>query len=488
MLSRRNFIGTTAFGGVGIIAGCKANAPSISALDRFRSGFDGKVIARSDSHFEKWRQDLSWQLDVPDRAPDLIVRPRSIDAVQAAVQYARDADMKIVCKSGGHNVAGSFYRDSGMLIDLANFNDIGSITDQGEIWIGPACWSWHLARSIEKQGYSFPYAHCATVSMGGYLLGGGVGINGDAWGGIGCHSVTALKIMLANGDIVIADENQNADLFWAARGAGTGFFGIVLEFKVKLYPAAQDIKEQYLFYPLDMTEELASWLEKIAEICPKNIELLQLLTHRPPPMAGPTKKEQKMCLIRFAAFGEEAGQADASLDIISSLKPPAGALFSTPAVPTSMEKILIGSVDPNTGLGFGRYNVETIWTNDLPQTMASVTELFIDTPSPKAHVLATPRHGATVSTDASFSSLGSSFAGIYSIWDNEKDDAANIEWTRQASKAIGPHASGLYINEIDGFTFPDKISGCFSSEANDRLESLRGHFDPQRIFHGFPGT
>ena len=488
MLSRRNFIRTSLAGSVAAVSACGPKAPTISALETFRTKFNGKILSKGDAQFENWRQDLSWQMDVPERRPDMIVRPKTIESIQNAVHYARDAGMKVVCKSGGHNVAGSFYRDSGMLLDLVNFNDVGQISDTGEIWVGPAAWSWHLAQSIEKQGYSFPYAHCASVPMGGYLLGGGVGINGDAWGGIGCHSVTGLKILLPDGNIVIADENQNSDLFWAARGAGTGFFGAVLEFRLKLYPAARDIKEQYFFYPVDMAGEISAWLENVAKICPKNVELLLLMGHRPPPMAGPSKREQKMCMVRLAAFGKIEGEADLALALISDLIPPTGTLFAMPTVATTMEKVLIGSVDPNVGLGFGRYNVETIWSNDLASSMEALVEPFVESPYHKAHVLSTPRHGAALRPDAAFSSLGSSFVGIYSIWDDEKEDANNVTWTHEAAAAMAPTASGHYINEIDGFAFPEKISECFSSDANERLEKLRSHYDPNGLFHGFPGA
>lgn len=490
MQNRRQFV-SASLGSVVALSACAHNKPARSALttdQQFKNKFDGLLVERGDPQYESFRTGSVWQMDVPERLPELIVRPQNEQALAFALTHARESGMQVTCKSGGHNIAASFLRDSGMLIDLSAFNQVGSVSDDNHVWVGPAAWAWHLAQAIEPQGYSFPYAHCATVSMGGYLLGGGVGINGDAWGGIGCHSVSAVKVMLPSGEIVVADEGHYADLFWSARGAGTGFVGAVLAFKLKLYPEAVDIKEQVTFYPIEAAKEVADWQQRVAQICPKNIEMLTLLTHRPPPMQGKTPAEQKMCVSRLAAFGEANGDAVKALDKIKSIPMPGAKLFTPPTASISMNDILVGSIDPGMGMGFGRYSVETIWTNTFAEAVGSLVAPIIAAPSTKTHVLATPRHGASLRSDAAFSSLGQSFVGIYDIWDDPDDDQANVKWTHAASAAMSPYSVGRYINEIDGFAFPEKISSCFSSDAFSRLEKVRNHYDYDRLFHDFPGT
>lgn len=396
--------------------------------------------------------------------------------------------MKVCVKSGGHNVSGAFMRSDGMLLDLGQFARISPTTGADSAWVQPAAWSWNLAKTIEPLGFGFPYAHCATVPMGGYLLGGGVGVNGDAWGGIACHSVEAVKIMLASGDIITADAEQNADLYWAARGGGTGFFGAVIDFKLKLYPAATDIAERVLLYPVDAAREIALWLEELSKDCPREIELMMMLAHRPPPLAGPSKREKTMCLARLAAFGTGRTPGTALLDQISQRPAPSGALV--PAINSSpaMAEVMIGSVDPGMGLGFGRYNVDTIWTDNLADAIAPLVDVFIGAPSPKSHILATPRHGAALRADAAFSSLGRSFIGIYSVWNDEGDDDANISSTHELAALMAPSAVGRYVNETDAFAFPEKIVDCYSRDARGRLKNLRSDYDPTGVFHDFPGT
>lgn len=454
---------------------------------RFRDQFDGQFISKTDLAYEDWRDNMAWQMNTARRYPDYICRPNNEAAIREALKFAHERDLKVVCKSGGHNVANSFMRNSGMLLDLSHFNGITLNQTDKTAWVDCASWSWQMSEAFEAVGLSFPYAHCASVPMGGYLLGGGIGINGDAWSGMGCHTVRALKIMLANGDVLIADETQNTDLFWAARGGGTGFFGTVLAFKIQLFDAPTDISERYYFYPLEAAAEVANWLENLATICPKSLELMIMYTHRPPTMTGPRPIDKKMCFARLARFAqspEEAAQIDRFLD---AHQPPGGQLFAPPPQSTSMRDILIGSVDPNLGLGFGRYNVETIWTNTLADSLASVSEAFVETPSHKTHILASPRHGVVAQDNAAFSMYASSFIGIYTVWDEPGEDDSNRSWAAQTTKQLGMSAVGRYVNELDAFTYPEKLQTCFAPGVTDRLEKLRRQYDPKRLFFGFPG-
>lgn len=490
-MNRRKFIGSTlAATGVSALSGSFYYNRLMSgySIDDFRNRFSGAVITQKDLNYEKWRDGLPWQMNTAKRFPAIMTKPKDHASVALAIEYAKSQNLKIVCKSGGHNVANSFLRDNSMLIDLAEFADIRFTDTPNEAWVGPSAWSWRMAEVIEKRGMSFPYSHCASVPMGGYLLGGGIGINGDAWNGVGCHSIKAVKVMLPNGEIVIADEKNHSDIWWAVRGSGTGFFGIVLDFKLQLYDTPSDIMESFFFFPIETTPEIAKWVETAALDCPKNVELMAMLTHRPPPMQGPAAADKKMIFVRIAAFGNEAESAAKLIDETLKNPLPEKPLFASGHIPSSMQKILISSVDPNLGLGFGRYDVETIWTDDLTGALSGLIEQFVHVPSPKTHILSTPRHGVSLRDDAAFSSFGRSFVGVYSVWDNIEDDKANKAWNQQIAQSLSNHVKGRYVNETDGFIYPEKIEKCFNQQSFDKIAKLRKNYDSDNIFHGFPGS
>ena len=163
---------------------------------------------------------MPWQTWTADRTPNLIVRPNNRAAVPDVVSFARDNDLRIAVKSGGHNVSESFLRDSGILLDLGELQSIEVDPGEKTAWVEPALWSHLMMQETQPHGLAFPVAHCASVPMGGYLLGGGVGLNGDQWGSIACHSILEAEVVTAKGDTIIVSPDENADIFWAVRGAG----------------------------------------------------------------------------------------------------------------------------------------------------------------------------------------------------------------------------------------------------------------------------
>lgn len=481
----RRFFFTLA--GAGLASGLSACGRVSDPVSRLKSSFNGDIIARSDGAYNQWRTGLAWQMNAAERYPALIARPRDLVSAKSTLAFASDEGLKVVCRSGGHNVANSFLRKDSIVLDLANFSDIDLNLEDKTAWVGPAAWSWRMAQVFEPNGLSFPYAHCASVPMGGYLLGGGIGINGDHWGGMGCHAVIAVKVLLANGDMVEADAQNNADIFWAVRGSGTGFFGTVLAYKLQLFDAPQAISEQYYFYPLEAAGEVATWLTQLSQACPSDVELMMMFTSRPPPLVGPRPIDKKMCFAQLAIFAGDDNRAKIVHKILAASPAPTGRLFDVPVKPTNMNDVLIGSVDPNLGLGFGRYNVETIWTDRLATALEELIPAFIETPSPKTHVLASPRHGLQTRDNSAFSVYGQSFIGIYTVWDSPQDDDANRSWANQAASYLDRFAQGRYVNELDAFTYPKKLASCFSEGSLRQIEELRKNYDPESVFCRFPG-
>ena len=197
--------------------------------------FDGRSVARGESEYEVWRQAMPWQMYTAPRYPELIARPATVAAVADVIRAAQRKGHPVAIKSGGHNVSAAFLRDGGVLLDLGELQGVEVDSAAGTAWVEPALWSHGLLGAIAPHGYAFPLAHCATVPMGGYLLGGGLGYNHDNWGTLACHSILAAEVVLANGETVIASPDSEPDLYWAVRGAGTGFFGVVTRYKIQLY-------------------------------------------------------------------------------------------------------------------------------------------------------------------------------------------------------------------------------------------------------------
>ena len=202
-----------------LFAGPGRAAPGLDRL------VTGEVVNRDDDQYEAWRNSMVWHLRKPARYPDAIIRAQSEQDVISAVKYATDNGLKVSARSSGHNSTGAALRDGGLLIDLALLRDVEIDAGRNTARVQPALWSEQLVREAGKHGLAFPAAHCPTVALGGYLLGGGAGWNHAHWGSVACYSIKRADVILAGGRKVTASADSHPDLYWAVRGVGPGFSG-----------------------------------------------------------------------------------------------------------------------------------------------------------------------------------------------------------------------------------------------------------------------
>jgi len=428
---------------------------------------------------------MPWQTWTADRHPTIIARPNNRAGVSSVVDFAREQGLRIAIKSGGHNVSEAFLRDGGILLDLGELQTIEIDPVEKTAWVEPALWSHLLIEETEKHGLAFPVAHCASVPMGGYLLGGGVGLNGDEWGSIACHAIIAAEIVTADGNVVVASADQHNDLFWAVRGAGTGFFGVVLRYKLKLFPLPKDIYESMYFFPLDQIAQANRFLSDIAKSGIRKTELMMLMAHNPTAPPDAPAEQQKVCVARVVSFSDSLLEAKTSLT--DALQHPAldHALFKQEFVPTSFKNMAEGSLNASAGLGFGRYAVDTVWTNKPAESLSSIKGLFAQAPDTGNHVVVSYKINPQLRDDASFSVIGDIFIGAYAVWKTADSDQANFDWTRAMGETLAPFATGKYINEVDAFRDPGVSQRCFDSNSWAKLSLLRNKYDPDMLFVGY---
>ena len=139
------------------------------------------------------------------------------------------------------------------------------------------------------------------------------------------------------------------------------------------------------------------------------------------------------------------------------------------------------------GLGFGRYAVDTVWTDRLPEVMSAIRDHFAAANSPKTHFVISPKLTRSLHSNAAASVIGDAFVGAYTMWDRPEDDAASFEWLDGASERMRPLAVGQYINEVNAFRDPLALQRCFSDTAWKNLALLRQKYDPEGVFANWPG-
>lgn len=456
-------------------------------VKELRSRIEGHVTTSTDAVYENVRRGITWNQLTPARYPRLIMQAATEQDVVEAVLFARAHGMKIAVRGGGHSWVGFSLRDESLLIDLGRFKKFSIDPEARLATIQTAVTGRELNSRLSAHGLAFPVGHCSSVPLGGFLLNGGLGWNSNTWGPA-CFSIVAANVVTADGRLVVANNEQNADLLWAIRGAGPGFFAAVTQYLIKLYQAPRAITTSSYFYPLQHIEEVGSWAASIARQLPNEVELTLFIAHAPPHLADQCKAANGFVgILSATAFLDTEREATAALSLLENC--------AVAEVCLEKEVNRLNSFDSLLNLGGmlwperHRYLADTLWSDSPPsQLLAFVREHFLNAPSPKslaAYVFSTGAgDNVAVMPDAAFSMTAKTLLLCYAIWERPDDDAANAEWHRETIAALDPFAVGHYVGESDIVSKPARAELSFAHANWQRLQTLRRKYDPHDLFHG----
>ena len=502
-MPRRKFItlGLSTVGGL-VIGSSICGQPSLAAKTKIvrtkldpeelkgKYGFKGMVTLPPGTDFSKAAVDRIWNQRIPDRRPDLIVRPTDDDDVIAVVKFARDKSTKIAVKGGGHNWCHTALRDRGIMVDLAEMKGVVSLdVENRKAIVRPILSNREAQAALNPKGLAFPSGHCPQVKMSGYLLSGGMAWNHGEWGpGVG--SVDAIELVTPEGKLITASAKENSDYFWAARGGGSSFFGIALRYHLRLYPLPKAITSSVYYYPYENAVEVAEWLGPLARKLPSSIELSLFLVAAPPDLASKSGSTGWVCLVTATNFADTKDEAERGLALLDSCPLVDKCLKKSIATPTTFDELFdaSGALWPE-GL---RCRVDAVFSDaPLPRLIETVHGHMTKSPSKKTVFLFTVFTGKNVPPptpdDAAFSMTANLYGGPWTMWDKEVDDSANLEWHEKLMKLLNPHLKGHYVSETDTIGHPDYAKQSFSSANWKRLASLRKKYDPTGIFFALSG-
>lgn len=440
-----------------------------------RQQFAGAFHERGAPGYEPARQDAVWNGRKPDRFPDAILVAADAQDVVAGVRYAREADLRIGIRSGGHSVAATGVRDGGLLIDVSRLTDVDVDANARTAWIGPGVRGRQLALALGQEGLSFPYGGSPTVGLGGYLLTGGYGLNGKTLGS-GASNVTAVDVVTADGELIRADEHQHADYLWAARGGGYGFFGVVVGFRLALHPAPGDLSKAGYVYPVEDFDAFASWfLDGFGGFDRKLMTLV--FGVRPPAL-----DQRRVIRIVALGFGEDAEETRRLFAPLETAPIADRLLVREPPSPTTLEEIWAG-VDVLYPQG-ARYLADTTWIADPrdPGLLEGLRPAFEHLPAGGSHVMMNP-WVSEPDDDRALSGTTELPLHLYGVGRDPAQDASLQRWITESMEAVLPFSNGVgKVNESDLLLRDQDVLAPTNAA---RLETLRERLDPERRFHSF---
>ena len=443
------------------------NILSQDALRDFSARFHGDLLRPDSDGYESARKVWNGMID---RRPACIARCRSVEDVQNAIRFARDNDLPLAVRGGGHNAAGLGVCDGGLVIDLGGMRDV--LVDPAKRTAragGGATWG-DFDSATAVHGLATTGGLISTTGIGGLTLGGGLG-----WlmrsHGLACDNMIGAEVVTADGQVLLASATENADLFWGLRGGG-GNFGIVTTFEFALHPVTT-IFGGMLLYPLTRARDVLRLYRAVTQSAPDALTVFAAMLHSPDgmPVIG-----LPICYNGSPEDGEQAIKA-----IRDFGAPLAGEVGPMPY--TALQTMLDGGFP--SGL---QVHWRSEFVTSIPDALIeAAVSAFEKVPSQLSAVLFEQFGGAVgrVPRDATaFDQRDSDYNFvIVSRWADPGEADRNVAWARSTSDAAKPFTTGrVYVNYIGAGEAPDRVRAAFGADKFTRLAAIKQKYDPKNVF------
>jgi FAD/FMN-containing dehydrogenase len=438
------------------------------------AGFTGRIVSPADADFDEARVGRIFNGRRPGRQPAAVLFAETDDDIVEGVRLARRNGWSVSVRSGGHSWAAWSVRDDALLIDLGLLRDIELDEASGIVSARPAVMGGdELDPFLEARGRFFNGGHCPSVGIGGFLLQGGQGWLARGWGWA-AEKVVAIDVVTAAGELVRADATTNADLYWAARGSGPGFPGIVTRFHLDTRPRFGFVGHTVQVYPLGLFREVMTWMYGIHASISPEVEIVCVST-------TDENSGERVFLVSGVALTSTAEQAASVLAPLDTCPVLDRAIFAQSAAESSLAEQKESQVRQNPP--HARYFVDNAWVDGDPADIIQAIEpLFRDLPTPGAFTIWFSMAPLRELPDMAFSMQSEAYVATYLVDDDASRDAANRDWLAAAMREAQPVTVGQYLGDSDMTVRQLRFLG---DEQFTRLQSIIAERDPDGLFVGY---
>ena len=442
-------------------------------IDGFRETLRGELIRPDDSGFDEARAIYN---DMIDKEPGLIAECTSVADVIAAVDFGREHELDIAIRSGGHNGPGLALVEDGLVIDLSEMTGIRVDPDARAVRVGAGCTWGDVDHATHPFGLATVSGIISTTGVGGLTLGGGHGYLTRKYG-LTVDNLLSADVVLADGSLVHASEDENEDLFWALRGGG-GNFGVVTSFEFQLHPVDTVIAGP-MFWPIDELEPTMRWYREWLPEQPDDIYAFYLTGEVPGPPFPEAIHGEKVCGLVWCYLGDE----DEIDEVLQPARNVAEPLFEhVGPMPYPALQSMFDDLYPPGDQWYWKGD----FVYDLTDEAIAEHERFAEVPTTKSTMHLYPIDGAVHDAGADGTAWATRDATWSMVMAGVTSDPARAEevtdWTRSYWEAVHPHsAEGAYINFMmeEG---EDRIRATYGDNY-DRLREVKAEYDPENLFH-----
>ncbi len=445
-------------------------------LSGLKARVRGPVLILGDVGYEESR--TVWNAMI-DRAPALVVRCLGTADVIACVQFARTHGLILCIKGGGHNIAGLATADGALMIDMSLMRGVWIDPQRKVAHAQAGCLLGDLDRETQVHGLATVLGFVSLTGIAGLTLGGGFGYLTRRWGWTS-DNVVGMDVVTADGRMVRASSDENADLFWGLRGGG-GNFGVVTGIEYTLHPVGPEIVGGLVAWPASDAPAVLELYRTLAEQAPPELTLVLMMRPAPPAPWLPKEMHGKPIVGLLACYTGPPEEGEKLVAPIKAFGKPVGDVLVRR--PYAQMQALLDGTQPK-----GR---RYYWKSEyLPRIEPALCEKIIahaaKIPSPHSAVALFQIAGAVNGPAADHSAVGNRDArfvlNLAGSWERGEEDSANIAWARDAWNDLKSFSTGgTYINFLTADEGPERTAAALG-KGFARLAKIKAQWDPQNIF------
>jgi FAD/FMN-containing dehydrogenase len=434
------------------------------------AGFSGELLRPGDDGYDAARRVHNGMID---RRPALIARCLGTADIVDAVNYAVANGLEIAVRGGGHNVAGNAVCDGGLMLDLSLMQGVDVDPANRVARAQPGATWGRFNRETQLHGLATTGGVISTTGVAGLTLGGGLGWLMGKYG-MAVDNLLGAEVVTADGRVLRAASDENADLYWAIRGGG-GNFGVVSSFEFALHPVGPMVSGGIVAHPFERAGEMLRFFRDFTASLPDELTVFAGVLHAPD---GSGTKIAAMIACHCGSLDE----GEAAVRPLKEFGPPI--LDMMGPIPYSALNAALDAGFPQGALNYWK----SAFIADLSDAaIDTIVDRFAACPSPMSGMLLERFHGAGTRVDPTATAFSQREPGynflVAAEWMDPAANATNVAWTRDAFAAMEPYLAGRrYVNYLGEGEDASAVAEAYGPN-HARLRQVKTKYDPTNVFH-----
>jgi FAD/FMN-containing dehydrogenase/pimeloyl-ACP methyl ester carboxylesterase len=415
-----------------------------------------------------------------DKTPAAVVQPAGTADVVAAVAYAREHDLALSVRGGGHNIAGTALADGGLTIDMARLRGVQIDPAACTAVVEPGCRLGDVDRATQRHGLATPLGFFSDVGVAGLTLGGGLGYLTRRFGWA-VDNLLEVEIVTADGSVRRASREAHADLFWAVRGGGANL-GVVTSFTFRVHEVGPTVFGGLIAWPFERADEVLAAYRTLTERAPRELAAFLIIVRAPAaPFVPPEWQGRRIVAMTICHSGDPT-HAETALTPLRALGDPVIDLLHEQ--PYSEVQSYLDATEPKGRHYYWRTEYAAALSDDV---LATWRDLAAECPIPDAEMGVLHIGGALnerAEDDGAVGNRDARYAlGAIGMWDPGDPRAGEYpDWVRAAGRRMRPFSTGgNYVNFQTADEGEERIRAAYRDNY-DRLAAIKRAYDPHNLF------